>query len=367
MIVKKNKAVSSLLGACSNLSRYKQASKLAALGAFGILLVGCKTETLIPSDQLVATENSVYTKSGRFFVVGKEDLSSQASAIYEVISSEDGYTYVPVVNSPVQNGTDCFFSGITAYKNTLYAACNYSLPIELGGFPSNSVLVKVDTAKDEGEEGFVESTPLLGTYVQTNGMATDYKGNIYISNSLAFVTTYMFGVPEAAIFKVTPSSEGPFSVTAEPWYPAMPTDVFPNGIQVKYNQLYYSTGPSLQKMHIQYDGTAGIPTTVYNATTCNIIDDFDVSLTGLIAATEIRNPAPQLDPVLSPFAPCTEPMHGKVVVLSDYIPNLIYNTHQFEDGTLPSSLRFTKGLLFDDQALVMTDYFGGGVKLVTDE
>ncbi len=367
MKVIKNKIMSDLWGKRSSLSSYKTASKLAMLGALGTLLMGCNTETLIPSEQLVATENSVYTRDGRFFVVGKEDLLSQASAIYEVIREGDGYTYVPVVNSPEQNGTDCFFSGITAYKNTLYAACNYSLPPELGGFTSNSVLVKVDTKKSEGDEGFVEATPLLGTYVQTNGMATDYSGNIYISNSLAFVTTFMFGVPEAAIFKVTPSSEGPFSVTSEPWYPAMPTDVFPNGIQIKYNQLYYSTGPSLQKMRLQSDGTAGEPETVYSATTCNIIDDFDISSVGLIATTEIRNPAPPFDPILSPDAPCTEPMHGKVVVLSGHVPDLVYETHLFEDGTLPSSLRFTKGRLFERQALVMTDYFGGGLKLVTDE
>lgn len=354
-------------GAGFTLSQYKQASKLVFLGAFGSLLMACKTETIIPSEQLVATENSVYTSSGRLFVVGKEDLLSQESAIYEVTREGDGYSYEVIVHSPKQNGADCFFSGITAYKNTLYAACNYSLPPEMGGFTSNSILVKVDTTKLEGEDGFSEATPLLGTYVQTNGMATDFRGNIYISNSLAYVTTFMFGLPEAAIFKVTPSQDGPFSVEVEPWYSAQATDVFPNGIQIKYNTLYYSTGPSLQKMRLQGDGSAGEVETLYRATTCNIIDDFDVSPYGLIAATEIRNPAPPFDPILSPDAPCVEPMHGKVVTLSSRVPGLVYEEFRFDDGILPSSLRFTKGRLFERRALIMTDYFGGGVTLVTDE
>ncbi len=354
---------------------HKKAQKLLILGVFGFALAGCKTETLISNDILASSENAVYSKNGRFFVVGNstpESLITKESAIYEVTREGENYTLSSVVESAdyLANGEPCQFRGITAYENTVYAVCSYSTIGELIGqtlpLATHTILVKLDAAKAPGDEGYVETTQVFGPLISPNGMATDSDGNIFVSDSNAYLSTFLAGIPAAAILKVTPTFDGEFSTTYESWYPALPTDAFPNGIQILEDNLFYVTGTKLQKFHLHASGVAGIPTTLYTAEACNIIDDFDIAPHGLIAASEIR-PTPEFDALLFPGQTCDQLPQGKLVTLSSHIPDLVYNEYVFDDGTFPSSTRFTRGSLFEPHAVVVTDYFTGGLKLVTED
>ncbi|MFL0800426.1 MAG: hypothetical protein K6L80_08265 [Agarilytica sp.] len=352
----------------------KKLCKLLLLGAFGVFLSGCKTETLISNDILASSENAVYSKNGRFFVVGNatpESLLTKESAIYEITREGENYTTSSVVESTdyIVNGEPCQFRGITAYKNSVYAVCVYSVIGEIIGqtlpLPTHSILVKVDATKTANDEGYIETTQVFGSLISPNGMATDSDGNIFVSDSNAYLSTFAAGIPAAAILKVTPSFDGGLSTTYESWYPALPTDTFPNGIQILGDNLFYITGSKLQKFHLQPNGMAGTPVTMYEAEPCNIMDDFDISPIGLIATSEIR-PTPEFDAIFFPGIVCDQLPHGKLVMLSGRIPNLVYDEYVFE-ATFPSSVRFTRGNLFEAPGVVVTDYFTGGLRLVTEE
>ncbi len=352
----------------------KKVCKLVLLGAFGVFLSGCKTETLISNDVLASSENAVYSKNGRFFVVGNpspESLLTKESAIYEITKEGENYTASSVVESAdyIVNGEPCQFRGITAYKNNVYAVCSYSVIGELIGqtlpLATHTILVKVDATKTADDEGYIETTQVFGSLISPNGMATDSDGNIFVSDSNAYLSTFLAGIPAAAILKVTPSFDGGFSTTYESWYPALPTDTFPNGIQILGDSLFYVTGTKLQKFHLHPNGIAGIPVTMYEAESCNIMDDFDISPIGLIATSEIR-PTPEFDALLFPGVICDQLPQGKLVTLSGHVPNLVYDEYVFE-ATFPSSVRFTRGKLFEAHAIVVTDYFTGGLKLVTED
>ncbi len=354
-----------------NLKSFLAYKKLLAICLTTMAVSGCKTEIAIPITQLESTENSVYTESGRFFVVGRESFLEKQSAIYEVVKSGSGYDVVTTVNSPQDNGEDCTFAGLTAYQNTLYAVCNYTAPSGIDALPfeipTHSILVKVDTDKSPSDESYIEQTALLGASIAPNGMATDDDGNLFISNSYAFVSTFLLGQPEAAIYKVVPSSSGEFSVDVSPWYPPLPTDMFPNGVQITGDYLYYVTGPKLQKIRMLSSGLPGLPVTIYSAQRCNILDDFDISSRGLVATSEIRNPVPDFDLLLS-LLPCDDaPVHGQLVIHSSKIPELVYGRHSFEDTLYPSSTRFTKGVVFPGENVVLTDFALGGVTLVSED
>ncbi len=358
----------------SAIRTYKKACKFILLGAFGVFLSGCKTETLISNDVLASSENTVYSENGRFFVVGNatpESLLTKESAIYEVIREGEDYSLSSVVDSAdyLVDGEPCQFRGITAYENTVYAVCSYSAIGELIGLTlplaTHTILVKVDAAKSADDEGYIETTQVFGPLISPNGMATDSTGNIFVSDSNAYLSTFLAGIPAAAILKVTPSFDGEFSTTYESWYPALPTDTFPNGIQILGDSLFYVTGPKLQKFHLHPSGIAGVPITMYEAETCNILDDFDISPIGLIATSEIR-PTPEFDALLFPGVVCDQLPQGKLVTLSGHVPNLVYDEYVFE-ATFPSSVRFTRGKLFEAHAVVVTDYFTGGLKLVSED
>ncbi len=345
-------------------------TKLVALAGLSAALAGCNTETLIPSSEIGSTENGVYTQSGRFFIVGKLFPFVKESAIYEIKNNNGNYVAEIVLESPEENGIPCSFTGITAHKNTLYASCTYSAPTgaegAAGEAPTHSVIAKVDTDEPPENEDFAEFAFLSGPFIGPNGMATDRKGNIYFSNSFSFAGALLFGVHEPSIFKATPSVEGEFSVNVDAWYPALPTDYFPNGIQIQGRNLFYVTGTKLQRIRIKKDGSAGVPVTLYEAKTCNIMDDFDISPFGIITTSEIRSPFTDFDFLLSPDAPCEALPHGKIVTISSEVPGIVYGEHIFDDGTLPSSLRFTKGKVFEPNAIVTTDFYGGAITLVTD-
>ncbi len=331
-----------------------------------VFLSACKEQQIVSPQDFSGTENGAFTKDGRFFFTANLDSTTKPNAIVE-ITKEDGKYKNTVIFEGIVDGTPCSFNGMTAYKNTLYASCTFvgivpDIPFPL---PTHSLLIQIELDKAEDDPTRIQMAPLLGLGALPNGMAANKKGDLFVTDSNAWTATYGFAIPNPAIAKVTISNDGAFSTTVEPWYDPDLGDVFPNGIRVHRNNIFFVTGTQVKRFDILEDGSAGASTVIYTAEACNVIDDFDITHGKYIVASQIAINDPAFTVNLWPGMDCTSTeLKGRLVSISGKGTGEVKGEYFFENGTLPSSVLFSRGRLFRPLSVVTTAYFTGGVQTV---
>ena len=270
-------------------------SKLVTVVASVGLLQACVIEQPIAPSQMRATENSVFTDDGRFFVIGEN--AARESWIFEVVhNNDDTYSQIEYVRGTLAGtlngelggdalGEACVFGGLAVQGNTLYAACNhialYQVNTELGSEQVKSGRFTAENfiAKDEGDT----FNPKL---FFANGMAVDGRGHIYVSNSYA---TNIFDPTVITQVKIADGFAGSELVfTHQPWIKAgdYALDFFPNGIQIEDDILYYASLNEIRKVRINDDASAGDMNLHYRGLMTDAFDIFD----GFLALASVSLP-----------------------------------------------------------------------------
>ena len=116
------------------------------------------------------TENSAFTKDGRFFVIGGDTL-------FEIVKGEDGsYQNIPYLTLP-QMGDSSIFSGLTSNGNKLYAAYSIFIIMQVPGYPTpmpvpvSAIIYQLDTTKVFNDPSRVQFAHLIRHQViLANGM-----------------------------------------------------------------------------------------------------------------------------------------------------------------------------------------------------
>ena len=323
-----------------------------------ILLSGAcsyQVDTLIPGEEMAATENGVFTRDGRFFVAAE-------SYIYEVIETSAGFEKVIRVTGEI-NGEPCTFNGLTNRGNILFGACMNSTG--LLDPESNSVLMRIDLSRHETSER-IKSAPLGGGYnFFPNGMDFDRNGVLYISNSLALLGA------DAAILRVDILNEDNLVLNVSDWLSASSLalcgdfgdgGLFPNGVRIApaygnpaLDTMYFARGFSVAKMDI-IDGTHGEPRIIYQTDGIKIVDDIDVH-DNYLGMAEANLPG-LLNPDL---------IESKVVVIKAGGPDEGEHVESVNLDFLPSSVAYGEHTIFGEKALLVTSFFNGGVYRITEK
>ncbi|QUM76698.1 hypothetical protein HWV00_10910 [Moritella sp. 24] len=338
-------------------------TKLSLIVVIMGLLQACDITEPVSNKELKATENSAFTTDGRLFVVGEN--RKRESWIFEIIKNSDGsYAHIPYVKGTVDGtelggindkpeGEECRFAGLTASDSLLYAAC-----IQTGGFLGlnteavslfqvettlNSERIKTGHMTDsnfiygDGEESFDPN------WFMANGMAVDSEGHIYISNSKAVLAPNRDSISQVTI---TDNGDSRFlDFNHKTWISGH--ELFPNGVQIEGDTLYYTSGSNILKVKINADFSASDVNVHYKGTNLAMIDDFAIH-EGYIAYSKISVP-------------------GSVVILTPA---------EFEDeakryaaipmAVIPSSVVYQSNLpegnpLFDEGSLLVTSFLSGGL------
>lgn len=304
-----------------------------------LVLSGCKAiTTVIDRDAMPTSENGFFTESGRFFVASGEML-------YEVESSPEDEYQLRLEQQGEFEGKACTFSGLTAQGEVLYTTC-----VETGGIlgmGNDKYFVRIDLTQ-EGEQRmqyvpFPEN--LQGVY--PNGMAVDSAGAVYVSNS-----TSLLQIETGVIYKLTIEDLSPMSVNFQPWLGRDQVELFPNGIQIAEGNLYFVNGPSLKRMAILEDGPGAIEE-IYRVGLFGFIDDFALA-GGKVYLARLGVPVDPVD-------------YQAIVVVSVEENRLGKRIKNIKlDGIIPSSVAFSeRDGLFPESALLVTDFFNGGLFQIT--
>ena len=304
------------------------------------LLQACSVEKIISSDDMPSTENGTFTENGRFFVAG-------GSFIYEVKSAGgEAYRHEILVSGDI-SGEPCIFSGMTSTGNTIYATCTIFVPTDeniLGLRPTTASLYRIDL-----DNGYIDTVllPYLDDNFAANGMAVMANGDILLSN---FVADIIPG--EAAIIKVSIVDDENFEVEWSDWLSAEKGGKAPNGLQIEGNTLYFASGNTLSKIIIDENGEAESIEKLYSTIFTNILDDLAI-LEDSIAVAEISYPG-------------VSPVDVQNITFIDKDSGKLVSIVPMPDNTAkPSSISLAKGNLFPGDALIITDYFNGGLYMLT--
>jgi len=337
--------------------------KLSLILTLTGLLQGCIVSEPVSHKEIKATENSAFTTDGRLFVVGEN--RDKESWIFEIIKNSDGsYTHIPYVKGTLDGtvlggindtpeGEECTFTGLTANGSLLYAACLQKSG--LSGLRIETVsLFQVETAlnSERVKTGYMtdsnfiqgdDEKPFDPYWFMANGMAVDSAGHLYISNTKAFLAPNGDTISQVTITDNGDSSSLEFN--HKTWISG--NEIFPNGVQIEGNTLYYAGGSNILKAKINPDFSASDVNIHYNGSKLAGIDDFAIH-EGYIAYSKISVP-------------------GAVVILTPA---------EFEDRAkkystirmkvIPSSIVYQPNLpegnpLFDEGNLLVTSFFSGGL------
>jgi hypothetical protein len=302
------------------------------LANFGEL--GETAARIFTASDLPNSENIAFTEDGRQFVALA---TSSNSRIVEVTQSDSGYQA-----TTLQTGQGCMFSGLTAKNNMLYAGCS------VGTSNTGSVKLYQIDPDDPDRYSPIELDKTMVSYA--NGMTLDNQGNLLISNSFA---NSFFG-SKPSIVKVELAGGDNFVAQTTPWLTGY-TSGFPNGIQVDGDTLYYANASDLYSIEISPStGTAGTVTKVYTVGSQYWIDDFAVG-PDYLAISRIGNPY-------------NNPGANGVVAIVDKNSYTEIKTILPESGQYkPSSVAISRGLPFGYGHLFVSDYYNGGLYLISRE
>lgn len=336
-------------------------------------LSACKEDVLITPQEFSGTENGAFTDNGVYYFAADLLSPTKPSSIAELQWDGEKYSATPIVLG-LFDGQYCGFNGLTSHGNILYATCTFAPETPTGalGESGDSVLVRVDTNKQPDEAGYVQHVPLFTEGSVGNGMAADANGDLYITDSLAWVRSYMLGDIRPAIVKVSVNDDDGFSISQDAWhYPAL-NDMFPNGIRVTRKHVYFVAGTAFKRFRLLKDGSAGPDLTLYNADPCHLMDDFDIKRNGFVAMTEIPVFDPSINALLWPGADCSNvAMAGRLVGINGKAFGGKLDEFTYPDGTLPSSAMFPTHAAVKNYPLmtsfsaVSTAFFTGGVQQVS--
>ncbi len=311
---------------------------------------GCELNTelstIFEKNELPFSENSTFSKNGRFFVAA----GTQVVEIIKDGNNDIQKTVIVDTQNPAWQ-----FTGLTSYQNKLYAASTFMVYDNVNPLPTPVAcnLYQIDVSNDTP---VIKSTLLPDHFViLANGMATDSKGNIYISNTYG-PSVQAFGLPEAAILKIEVIDEENFTVKQTNWLYEETIGGLPNGLQIKGNRAYLASNNVILKIAINDDGSAGTPAIIYQTDVIeNIIDDFTIFGKKIILC-ELDNP---FDAVVTGKSQLTVISTAKrnegdtltAIELADY-------------GILPSSVSVSplkSYKLFKPFSLLITDWVNGGL------
>lgn len=353
--------------------------QLLAFGLCALALQGCRIDTLIPgtvnngapnpNTTLAWSEDGAFTPDGRLYVIGGDQPFSYGpngiivngkSYIYEVRKNANGtYTNIPVVEGNV-GGRTCYFGGLAAVRQTLYATCT-----NISELMPASVLYRVDISKPASDPRRVASTPLMTPAFQPNGIAVDWQGDLYIANSAGFIATMMYGIPNVpAIVKIKVADPLAFRVTESNWLPALLGGYSPNGAAIVGNQLYLPSMNIIYRIPILLNGSAGVPTIAYQTAKTNLFDAVTVLPNNKLAVPEITNPNPDFVQMVYPGTPPATALTSQLTLL-DTATGRFVDKAPFPSYARPSSITVSQGTMFPYGSAVVTDAIGaGGLYLV---
>jgi hypothetical protein len=344
------------------------------------LLQACSTQTevLISEDDVSNTENSTFTRDGRFFMIGNSTGEVKTSYIYEILKNNQGeYDAVPLVEGRMEFetvtgsiSTACAYSGLTSQGNTLYASCvsaTSERPENLSDNAAIASLQRINLEAPVTSDAYLLKADLPSNSKQflPNGMSFDRYGALYISNSFSLLTS------DAAIYKVNIEITDQMVINSQPWLDSISlllTDdgfeikgeggVFANGIQIAssladtaVDTLYFARGLTLVKMDI-IGTTHGAVSRVYKTDGIAVIDDFTI-IGDKIALAEAD--------VLSFLNIKKSEVKLISIAAEDEGEVLGSTTVDF----IPSSVSYAEQSIFNDNAFLVTSFYGGGLREIT--
>lgn len=281
--------------------------------------------SILTEGQIPHTENGAFTDNGRFFVAS----AVNGGNIYEITTDGAGnYDATPVVDAT----NNCMFTGLTGTGNTIYATCQST---------SETYLYRLQVS-DTGLDVIYKT---ISGLTQSNGMAVDANGDIYISDSGA-KSLYSSKSP---IIKVVVTDENTFEFDAADWLDKSYVIKFPNGIQIEGDTMYYADHYKVRTVKINSDGTAGVVNDFYTTTTANLIDDLAIT-PDYIAISEIKYPTSTSGSSVTGHVILLDKETGDVV--QQIAADKIYE---------PSSIIYDRDGIFGEESLFVTDYFKSGL------
>ena len=317
-------------------------------------LSACTEEVLVDSAQLPSSEKGAVAL-GRYFVAG-------GSALLEVVRQKSG----AVTLVRIHEESDCVFTGMTARRHQLYAACTRIVRVPGAGgsssaLPVSSKLVRVDLKKPEGDARRVKEAPLNGPTLFPNGMAWDAKGRLYIANTYSFLAGALGQPTSPAVLRVQVTNEEAFTITQSEALPASQGFASPNGVQISGDTLYLTSMNRLFRAKLGAAGLEGL-TLVYEADRSSAFDDFALLPGGGVLLTEVTNPFPAWLNLVFPGTALPEVPVSRLALLelAGSKPRVIHE-HSFTNGLRPSSVSLVEEGRHQTPALYVTDYFQGGV------
>jgi len=333
-------------------------TKLVTVVASVGLLQACVIEQPIAPSQMKATENSVFTDDGRFFVIGEN--SQRESWIFEVVrNGDDSYSQIEYVRGTLEGTLDgelggealgeaCVFGGLAVQGNTLYAACNhialYQVNTELGSEQVKSGRFTAENFIPKDEGGSFNPNLFFA-----NGMAVDDSGHVYLSNSFA---TNLFDPTAITQVKITSNaSTAELEFTHQPWIKVgdYALEFFPNGIQIEDDILYYASLNEIRKVKINENGSAGDMNLHYRGL---MTDDFEI-FDGWVALASVSLPG--TIKILPPGRFDQRVGSVKTIPLA-FIPSSVRYQADRADGEN----------VFAAGSLVVTSFFSGGIYTIND-
>ncbi len=342
-----------------------QSIKAVFLTGALLLLQACtgQVTTVVSSDDIKRTENSAYTSEGRYFFIGEKP--GNGSWIFEMTKNPQTgeYTPTPLVKGSY-DGTDnfmiggsprgsaCIFNSLAAKGTKLYAVCSDKLQIW-----SKVSLFEVDTAQHTRtvrvgritKDNRVGSVSFSPHSLFANGLAVDDAGDLYLSNSQYGSLTHKNAIIRIDIDEANSYRSLVLSHSDLFEGQAYQAGLFPNGVQIEGDTLYFATSNEIRKLTLQRSGSDVTPVNAHAIYRGALIDDFDIEQ-GYIAATFI--------------AP------GKIAILppsenGERVSPLV----DFDVPFSPSSVRLQPAVdnpLFPENTFVITSQFQGGLYLLND-
>lgn len=228
---------------------------------------------MVSPASMAKTENGVFMSNGRYFVAG-------ASGIQEVKTSPDYSSHckmdpvnqltVCTLVAPTLNGNKCFYSGLVADDDYLYATCTVWLDGSFGPFlpPKYASLVRVQPGASSADQ--VLERPFAKP-VWYNGMTLLDADSLLMTQSISSQ-----GTGTAAVVKLDITNPSNLSFTTSDWLPKSADYLNPNGIVYSKGYVFFVGGQNLFRILVNANQTAATPVLLYQTPNNHMIDDLTI-------------------------------------------------------------------------------------------